>query len=164
LQPPKIAIVEQSTDHVLRDLLRARVVKFVAGREYEPVIEPVNSCRHAGDDKRRSFDHRGTGEAAVRITIFQPKERHISNLAPGISGRKASSCPAVGCAFIPVLLEQLRQFSEIERHLPRLVYRQARQSCVASRFDDARSRPRRRMNVPRSSQLFRLQQKIFAKT
>jgi hypothetical protein len=35
------------------------------------------------------------------MTIFQPKERHIPNLAPGISGREASSCPAVGWAFIP---------------------------------------------------------------
>ena len=41
-----------------------------------------------------------------------------------------------------------------------------RQSCVVARFDDARKQgcPRRGTNLTRSSQLFRLRQKIFAKT
>jgi hypothetical protein len=74
LQPTDIEIVEQPTDHVLRDPMRAPVVEFMAGREYEPIIEPVNSCCHAGTYERRSIDHHGTGEPAVRMTIIQPKE------------------------------------------------------------------------------------------
>ena len=119
MQPTDIEIVEQPTDHVLRDLMRARVVELVAGREYEPIIEPVNSCRHAGTDKRRGLNHRGTGEAAVRMTIFQPKERHIPNLAPVISGREGGKLSPRRAA-----IEQFRQPCEIERHLPCLVHRQ----------------------------------------
>jgi hypothetical protein len=106
LQSTEVATVEQPTDHALWNLARGLCVELEAGREYEVIIEPVNSCRHAGTDKRRSLDHRGNGEVAVRITIFQPKEGHMPNLAPGISGREASSCPAVGWAFIPVPRER----------------------------------------------------------
>ena len=115
LQPTEIAIVEQPTDHALWNLAHGLCVELEAGREYEPVVKPVNICRHAGADKRRSLDHRGTGEAAVRMTIFQPKERHIPNLAPSISGREGgtlSLCRAV--------IEQFRQLCEIDRLLPRL--------------------------------------------
>ncbi len=72
---------------------------------------------------------------------------------PGISGRKASSCPAVGCAFIPVLLEQFRQPCEIDCHLSRLVQSQeAGVSCNVwvgstrrTRRVAAHRRPRRRI-------------------
>jgi hypothetical protein len=78
----EVPLVEQSVDHALWNLACGLCVELEAGREYEPIVEPVNICRHAGADKCRSLDHRGTGEAAIRMTIFQPKERHTPNLAP----------------------------------------------------------------------------------
>ena len=115
LQPAEIAIVEQPTNHALWNLARGFCIEFVAGHEVEPIIEPVNRCRHAGADERRGLNHRGTGKAAFRMTIVQPKERHIPNLAPSISGREGgtlSLCRAV--------IEQFRQLCEIDRLLPRL--------------------------------------------
>jgi hypothetical protein len=48
LQPAEIAIVEQPTNHALWNLARGFCIEFVAGHEVEPIIEPVNRCRHAG--------------------------------------------------------------------------------------------------------------------
>jgi len=118
LQPTEIAIVEQPTDHVLRDLIRARVVELVAGCEFEPIIEPVNCCHHTGADESRSLNHRGTGEAAIRMTVVQPKERHISNLAPAFPVGRAASCHSVARP-----LNSSVQLGEIERHMARLVHR-----------------------------------------
>ena len=115
MEPPEVAIVEQPTDHALWNLARALCIELTAGRESEPIIEPVNSCCHAGTDERRGLEHRGIGEAAVRMTIVQPKERHIPNLAPSISSREGgtlSLCRAV--------IEQFRQLCKIDRLLPRL--------------------------------------------
>ena len=73
LQSTEIAIVEQPTDHALWNLAPALRIELMAGREYEPIIEPVDNCCHAGADERRSLEHRGTGETAVRMTIVQQK-------------------------------------------------------------------------------------------
>jgi hypothetical protein len=115
LEPPDVAIVEQPTDHALWDIARALCIEFMAGGEAEPIIEPVNSCCHAGADERRRLDHRGTGEAAVRMTIIQPKESHTPNLAPGISGLEGGKLSLRRTA-----VEQFRQLCEIDRLLPRL--------------------------------------------
>jgi hypothetical protein len=95
LQPTEVAIVEQPTDHALWNLARGFCIEFVAGHEVEPIIEPVNRCRHAGADERRGLNHRGTGKAAFRMTIVQPKERHISNLALAFPVGRAASCHSV---------------------------------------------------------------------
>ncbi len=143
MEPPEVAIVEQPTDHALWNLARALCIELTAGRESEPIIEPVNSCCHAGTDERRSLDHRGTGEAAVRMTIVQPKERHIRNLAPDISGREGGKLSLRRAA-----IEQFRQSCEIDRHLARLVHREdagvPRGVRVGPHRVAARRRPRRR--------------------
>jgi hypothetical protein len=59
----------------------------MAGREFQPIIEPVHRCRDAGADERRRLDHHGAGKATARMTIVQQKERHSLRC----SARKARS-------------------------------------------------------------------------
>jgi hypothetical protein len=40
LQLAEVAIAEQPAEHVRQDLARTLLVKLVAGREFEPIIEP----------------------------------------------------------------------------------------------------------------------------
>jgi hypothetical protein len=115
LEPPNVAVVEQSADHAIWDMACALCIELMAGREKEPIIEPVNICRHAGTDKGSGLEHRGTGEAAVRMTIVQPKEPHVPNLAPGIYGRESGTL-----SLCRATIEQFRQLCEINRLLPRL--------------------------------------------
>src|SRR5713101_8208267 len=94
---PQLAIIKQPAQHVRWDLKRALLVKLMAGREFEPIIEPVYRCRHAGADERRGLDHHDAGKAAGRMTIVQPEERHIPRYSAGMPGReggKLSSCRA----------------------------------------------------------------------
>jgi hypothetical protein len=74
---PQFAIVKQPAQHVRWDLKRALLIKLVARRKFKPIIEPVYRCCHEGADERRRLDNHGAGKATVRMTIVQPKERHI---------------------------------------------------------------------------------------
>ena len=57
LQPPEAAIIKKPTDHIIRDLVGARLVEFTPGSEFEPFIEPIHRGHHAGADKRRGPQH-----------------------------------------------------------------------------------------------------------
>src|SRR6266446_6233854 len=85
---PQFTIVKQPAQHVRWDLKRALLIKLVAGRKFKPIIEPVHRCRHAGADERRRLDNHSAGKATVRMTIVQPKERHILKIRPGLAGRE----------------------------------------------------------------------------
>jgi len=52
--------------------LSARFIKLVAGHEVEPIIEPVNRCRHAGHQRRRLYHHQ-PGKAAVTVALLTPR-------------------------------------------------------------------------------------------
>ncbi|SRR5258707_273454 len=85
---PHLTIIKQPAQRVRWDLKRTLLIKLMTRREFEPIIEPVHRCRHAGADERGRLDHHRAGKETARMTIVQPKERHIRNVALGMPDRE----------------------------------------------------------------------------
>jgi len=49
MQPTKVAVIEQPIEHVLRDLVRARVIDRAAASKLESLIEAEHCSLHPGD-------------------------------------------------------------------------------------------------------------------
>ena len=93
MQASQIAVVEQPTQHVRRDLPCAFRVELVARHEGKTAIEAIERDFEPGLQEIGRVDQHHAGGAAMRAAVGQPKERHQVNLARSTGRREGGIVP-----------------------------------------------------------------------